>query len=255
MTDASNPYQPPTSDVQQAPEVQVRSVAAGRGWDWIVEGFGYFKRAPGQWIAMVLIWALLIIVMSLIPLVNMAVSLLSPVFIGGMMIACRRQDNGEQPEVADLFAGFKEKFVPLLILGALMLGATIALTIVMAVLMMIVGGGAMMSGAAMGGEAGAWAAMGLGMLIVLLIALALSVPIAMAFWFAPVLVAVGDVQPVEAVKQSFNGCLKNIVPFLIYGLVALVISIIAVIPFGLGLLIWGPVLFGSVYAGYKDIYR
>jgi uncharacterized membrane protein len=59
---------------------------------------------------------------------------------------------------------------------------------------------------------------------------------------------------VEAMKESFAGCLKNIMPFLIYGLVALVFAILAAIPFGLGWLLLGPVLIGSVYASYRDIY-
>jgi hypothetical protein len=44
------------------------------------------------------------------------------------------------------------------------------------------------------------------------------------------------------------------VPFLIYGIVLFVLAMIASIPFGLGWLVLGPVVFGSVYAAYRDIY-
>jgi uncharacterized membrane protein len=55
-------------------------------------------------------------------------------------------------------------------------------------------------------------------------------------------------------KESFQGCLKNALPFLIYGLVGLVAAVVAAIPFGLGWLVFGPVLMASVYTAYKDIY-
>ena len=55
-------------------------------------------------------------------------------------------------------------------------------------------------------------------------------------------------------KESFSGCLKNIVPFLLYGVVLFVAAIVAAIPLGLGWLVLGPVIAGSLYASYRDIY-
>ena len=92
------------------------------------------------------------------------------------------------------------------------------------------------------------------MLLPMLVALALFVPVAMAFLFAPALVALGGQSIVNSLKMSFSGCLKNIVPFLIYGIVAFVLAIIATIPFGLGWLVLGPILTASIYAAYRDIY-
>jgi uncharacterized membrane protein len=57
-----------------------------------------------------------------------------------------------------------------------------------------------------------------------------------------------------AMKASFVGCLKNVLPFLFYGVIALVASAIASVPLLLGWLVLGPVLFISVYTGYRDIY-
>ena len=59
---------------------------------------------------------------------------------------------------------------------------------------------------------------------------------------------------IEAMKLSFMGCLKNILPFLIYGIVGFVLMVIATIPFGLGWLILAPVVLATVYVGYKDIF-
>ena len=55
-------------------------------------------------------------------------------------------------------------------------------------------------------------------------------------------------------KASFIGCLKNVLPFLLYSVIALVASAIASVPFLLGWLVLAPVLFASVYTGYRDIY-
>jgi uncharacterized membrane protein len=92
------------------------------------------------------------------------------------------------------------------------------------------------------------------MALPMLVMMALLLPLFMALWFAPALVVFHERGPVEAMKESFNGCLKNVVPFLVYGLVGLVFAILASIPVGLGWLVLGPVLIGSLYASYRDIY-
>ena len=70
------------------------------------------------------------------------------------------------------------------------------------------------------------AGLGVGMLG-LLVALALSLVVAMAIWFAPALVVLRDVAPVEAMKASFAACLKNTVPLLVYGALYLVAAAVA----------------------------
>jgi uncharacterized membrane protein len=55
-------------------------------------------------------------------------------------------------------------------------------------------------------------------------------------------------------KASFVACLRNIVPFLVYGVILFVLAIVASIPFGLGWLVLGPVMAASLYAGYRDIF-
>jgi uncharacterized membrane protein len=106
----------------------------------------------------------------------------------------------------------------------------------------------------MRGDAAGAAAMGGSFVLAWLVAMALSIPIYMALWFAPALVVLRGLAPVAAVKESFFGCLKNVVPFLIYGIVLLVLGIVAAIPLGLGWLVLGPVAIASIYVAYRDIY-
>jgi uncharacterized membrane protein len=63
------------------------------------------------------------------------------------------------------------------------------------------------------------------------------------------------VEPLEAMRLSFSGCLRNVVPFLLYGLLGLGLAIVATIPLLLGWLVLGPVTIASLYTGYCDIYE
>lgn len=230
-----------------------RAVDAGRGWTWIADGFGLFKKAPGMWIALVVVLFVILIVLSFLNLIfflgTIATFLLMPVFVGGMMLGCQALQGGGELELGHLFAGFKSQTGNLLVLGALGLVGGI---IVMIPVFVIVGADAF--NAVMRGDAAGMAAMGSSFLLAGLVAMALSIPIYMALWFAPALVVLRGLAPVAAVKESFLGCLKNIVPFLIYGLVMLVLGIVAAIPLGLGWLVLGPVAIASVYTAYRDIY-
>ena len=227
-----------------------RAVEAGRGWTWIADGFGLFKKAPGMWIALVIVLFVILVVLAFIPLLGaVATFLLMPLFLGGLMLGCRALQGGGELELGHLFAGFKEHTGNLIVLGALSIAGWI---IVMLPVIAIVGAGAIFG--MMRGDAAGAAAMGGSFVLAWLVAMALSIPIYMALWFAPALVVLRGLAPVAAVKESFFGCLKNVVPFLIYGIVLLVLGIVAAIPLGLGWLVLGPVAVASIYVAYRDIY-
>jgi hypothetical protein len=111
----------------------------------------------------------------------------------------------------------------------------------------------------------------LGMLLALLVSMALFVPLLMTYWFAPALVAINGLNAIDAMKASFLGCAKNWVPFLVYGLVGLIVIVaffivMAVVwlvsrPFvaiPLGILAWlalfAPTVMASIYTSYRDVY-
>jgi uncharacterized membrane protein len=76
----------------------------------------------------------------------------------------------------------------------------------------------------------------------------------MAVWFAAPLVVFHGHGAVDAMKGSFSGCLKNILPFLLYSVILMVFLFVAAIPLLLGWLVLWPVIAASVYTSYKDIY-
>ena len=86
------------------------------------------------------------------------------------------------------------------------------------------------------------------------VGLALMLPLFMAIWFAPLLVVFHEHGALEAMKASFTGCLRNIVPFLVYGVIGFVLMVLASVPVLLGWLVLGPVMVASIYTAYRDIY-
>jgi uncharacterized membrane protein len=92
------------------------------------------------------------------------------------------------------------------------------------------------------------------MLFLALVGAALFVPLVMAFWFAPALVVLHDVPAFPAMRMSFLACLKNFLPFLLYGIVLTVLAVIATLPLLLGWLVLSPVMWASMYASYRDMF-
>ncbi len=256
---STNPYAPPSAQVADQTVIQRgnyvpggRGVPAGHGWNWIAEGWTLFKNAPGMWIAITVMY-LVILMLAFIPFVGgIALSLFMPVLGGGVMLGCRALDDGKELEFQHLFAGFRTQLGTLVAVGALYLVASIA---IMFIAMIITGASLFAFFAGGGGQDPAAIAAALTtMALAALVMLALFVPLMMALWFAPALVVFHELGAVEAMKQSFTGCLRNIVPFLVYGVILIVPAFIASIPLGLGWLVLGPVTVASIYTAYRDIY-
>jgi uncharacterized membrane protein len=76
----------------------------------------------------------------------------------------------------------------------------------------------------------------------------------MAVFFAPALIVLHNFKLGEALKASFHACWRNMLPFLVWGVVALVLAIVASVPLFLGWLLLGPVMLVSMYVAYRDIF-
>jgi uncharacterized membrane protein len=234
--------------------MKARVVEAGKGWQWIADGFGLFRRYPLMWIALTVVLVLIWMVSFIIPLVGpLLFNLLSPVLLAGLMIGCKAVENGEELELPHLFAGFRKNPAALVTIGGVHLVGTI---VVVGVIIMAAGGPMLptvldkSSSGDMQAVAAAMRSMALG----LTVGFALYLPLLMLIWFAPLLVVFHDLNPVEAMKQSFFACLSNWLAFLVYGVIILVLWFVASIPLFLGLVVLLPVLICSLYASYKDIF-
>jgi len=230
------------------------SVSAGRGAAWLIEGFVFFQQYWIAWIAVALILIIISLIVSAIPFVNLLPNLFMPVLLAGLMIGCKEQDAGGEFNPGHLFAGFSDRLGQYLLLGLIYTGGIIVIGVLVLVLLIILLGGMGFIASLESDPFQFVFAYYLYFVIVILVGMFLYVPLIMAFWFAPVLVALGEQDVVEAMKNSFRACLLNVVPYLVYGVVGLVFSIIATIPLGLGWLILFPVITISVYLSYKDIF-
>lgn len=235
-----------------------RTVALGRGVSWLSEAWQMFKEAPGSWVACFLIFIIIMIVLAVIPVLgNIAGALISPILIAGLMAGCRALERNDELTVAHMFSGFGEKKGPLFILGLLEFGISlVVMLIAAAIIFMTVG--AMFLGVLVGKAPDPSTAIDsqyiIAGLFVVLIIIALFIPVTMAVWFAPALVMFDSVEPMTALKWSFLGCLRNMGAFLVYGIVWMLLAIVATIPLGLGWLLLGPVTIASVYTAYRDIF-
>ena len=227
-------------------------VPAGHGWTWIAGGWELLKRRPGTWVAIAIIAIVIGIAFYFMRSFGTILSiLLTPVFTAGFVIGAKALDEGRELKIAHLFAGFTNRFGALIAVGAIYLALLFAIVVVSALVTgvsvwVMLGAGPDLASATLS-ELTAY-------LLAWLIALALMVPVFMAVWFAPPLVAFDGLGALDALKASFRGCLKNIVPFLIYGLIVFGFAILASIPFLLGWLVLAPVIGASIYTSYRDIY-
>jgi uncharacterized membrane protein len=234
-------------------EAAGRVVDVGRSLQWLASGWDLFVQAPGVWVAISAILLVIVVSLNLVPLVGgVALAFLFPVLFGGLLAGCRELAQGRALRVDHLFLGFRGDATGKLVAVGLFSLAAVAIVLVV---MALVGGGAFVSGEMIGrGIAGASLVMG-GILLAALIGLALLVPLSMALWFAPPLILFGGMTPGLALKASFMGCLKNVLPFSVYGVVLFVMMVLAALPFLLGYLVLIPVIAGSIYASYADIYE
>jgi uncharacterized membrane protein len=249
-----------------APAPSPRAVDADRGLAWWSEAWRLFTPAAGVWLLIIILLIILNIVLAAIPLVgHVSGQLLFPIFAGGLMLGCRAVDRGEPMTVGHLFAGVSARTGPLFILGLIYTAIAIAIALIVFGLLLVFFGAAIVSNLwhlqDLQELQDPWAAvsmlgsLGLAILVGLLVFLLLYLPLVMAIWFAPALVVLRGVAPLDAMRLSFNGCMRNIVPFLLYGVVGVGLSIVATIPLLLGWLVLGPVTIASLYTSYCDIYE
>jgi len=240
--------------------MKIEQVPAIRGFGWVLEGFAFVRAAPLVWLVDSVLFIVALGILSLIPLFGtIAATLLQPILVGGLLQGCRDQAAGGPLQIDHLLAGFRRNTQSLLVLG-LVLG-------LVSLLLMLVLAGIVVAGGWLGsvslnpdapfgdGSDLSPQAAGFAVLLVLAVGSLLYLPLAMAAWFAPALVMLDGLGVWDSLRASFLACLRNPLPFLSYGVLLFVLLLIALVPFGLGVLVWLPVMFGSVYVSYRDIFQ
>lgn len=234
--------------------MEPQRLQSGQGAQWIKRGYALFMKAPLLWIVLLLICFVAAALLSALPIVgDILVSLLTPVIMAGLMSGCRALEKEDDLELAHLFSGFQHRASQLITLGGISIVAQMAILGIM----MLLGGSALV-GIMMSGQqpedpqvfVQAIASAGLAILV----GVTLFSIWAMAMQFAPMLVFFDNIAPVDALKLSFRGFLLNIWPMLVYGLLIIVLAVLASLPIFLGWLVLLPVMFTSFYASYCAVF-
>ena len=259
----NNPYQAPIADVSVESEVQLElqepvSNSFSQGWRWFADAFGLFKLNAGMWIGMFIVYMIIMMVGSMIPFANMLIGFIAPIFTAGFMVACYKADTQGSARFADMFAGFKQQFGSLIILGLLYLLFSFIVLAILGIIIYVMAGSdvlAAFAGMVSNSSTPEDIQTVLPILVtVMLVGMLFWMPLIMAIWFAPALIILNEQGPWDAMVLSLKGSLKNVLPFFLYGILFMVFGILAIIPLGLGWLVLGPMIYISMYTAYKKIY-
>ena len=221
----------------------ISQVPVSRVIEWFSTGWQLFMRAPGVWVMQTLIF----IALSVMLVVPMAF----PLFCAGMIYGCAllKRDGGATEgklEITHLFEGFRQNTGNLIVLGGFYLMGSYTMLLIA----LMIGGG----GALLGFPVGKLSAVFGGMVLFGLIFYLLWIVLIMALWFAPALVMLGGVGPLEALMLSVRACARNLPAFILMGGVLYIAIWLAMLPAGLGILVLMPVIAGAVYASYRDVF-
>lgn len=247
--------------------MQARQLPSARGFAWLKEGLQIWRRNPALLTFASFGYLLMLVLVSVMPLIGQPLaSLLMPVLSLGVLNTCRAIDKGRRAGPDILFSGFQQNLQALVMIGGLYLIGSLLVLAATA----IADGGTLLQIMTSGGKLEAEVAQSTGFTLALLIAIALSTPVMMAYWFAPLLAGWWKVPAPKAMFFSFYACLRNWRPFLAY---AIALTLFAVVLPGLVLgalgavspmlatllsvplpLVVIPIVFASFYANARDIF-
>ena len=230
------------------------------GWKWIQDGSGMFRKSPLVWSTLFFAYLLISLALYLfLPLIGLILFyLVDPIFVAGFMLGCKAVESGQRLEVAHLFSAFKHNTSRLVTIGGINLVGRLIIFAVMGLFFVNSGYGVYLDKIEHGNYEWLFSTgIELSVLVWLLVLIGLMLPLYMAYWFSPALVEFDEVEPFDAMRLSFKGCLRNAKTFFVYGLSFLVVMVglfiaISIIGAALGLItmfIGSGVIF-KIFIGY-----
>ncbi len=209
--------------------MQLLEVSAKEGYVWFRQGVWLFRKNPLAFLMLLLIYLITAQVAIFVPLIGIiALLVITPGLSVGVMTACREVIQNKRVLPTVLLAGFrangKEATRHLLVLGGIYAGLVFVLSLIagsvvdMEALLPV-----LLKNEAPSAEAIRQ------LYYALLVGALLYAPIAMLFWFAPLLAAWHGVPPVKALFFSWTACWRNRGAFFTY--VMLFALLLVAIPF------------------------
>jgi len=233
--------------------MQVLEVTPVAGRQWIGNAWKMFVVHPGSWIALLSAWAVLSLLLSLVPYVGREiVVMLQPAFFAGFVIAARDQERGLPVTLSCLFAGFRFNGRALLILGAVIL--------LLRSLLLLLTGLVDFPDTPIGPNGlpdmlALFAQFDATLWVVFLGTMAVTTLIDGALWFTVPLLALYPMRPDHAIRWSFYAFLGNFLPLLVFALCMVGLVVIGSIPLGLGMIIVVPLYALAHYTSFRQVFR
>lgn len=216
---------------------------------WLATGWQIFLASPGIWIMQTVILIAILAALGFVPLIGWAAAPVAlPMLAAGMLAGVGAVQRKQTLRVDHLFDGLRHRTGELLLLGAFHLAGALAAALIATV----VGGSAVLTGMLVGALAGAGVAAG-GLMFGILVFTVLWALLIMALCFAPALVLLDAVPPLEAMRLSARACFANLLTFIVLAAMLYVLVWIAMLPAGLGMLVLVPVIAGTLHAAWVQV--
>jgi len=239
--------------------MEIQKVPVSHGMLWIQHGYRLIMRSPLHAVSLAMTFMLGLMLAMLIPVGGIFLAmLLMPVLMAGYMRVCRALEYSEKVLPGYIFAGFKHMTAQLVSVGGMLLLGIITVSMLTVML-----GGETLSTLLnnyqkdldTGALLEAMLAPGSGMAGVILLAVVLLFTLMLALQYAPMLVFFDKQTPMQALKLSMRGSLRNVIPLSVYSMLMQLIAFAAsVIPLNLGMLLLLPIALTSMYVSYRDIF-
>ncbi|CAD6552265.1 BPSS1780 family membrane protein [Paraburkholderia metrosideri] len=198
--------------------MQLIEVPAKTGYVWFRQGIWLFRKNPLAFLTLFFTYLLVMTLVAQIPVIGGVLPLaFIPGVAVGFMAACRNTIAGKPVFPTILVDGF-HSYGPVVAKRLLVLGVlyVVAMGLVLAGSALADGGlllKVMLGGATMDQDAIANSNIPLAVIT----AFVFYIPVAMIFWFSPILAAWHDVPPVKAMFFSIVSCWRNRGAFIVFG--------------------------------------
>jgi hypothetical protein len=248
------------------------------GFSWVLESIALFKTAPSRWLLLGLAYVGLFMMIPSVPGLQFFAFisvLIWPIFLVIAMLLYRNVELKKQQNIAEIINQIKPKMPLLAALGGacLLYGVLVSFLLnndIQALVTLTANKAAMT-------ESQALIVMQKILPLILKLSL-LLIPLMMATWFSPMLIAVNNYSVVKAIKSSIAGSLQYVIALtaawllLSSGIVALMLAvgivagIVGSIVPVLGQMLMSLVVFGCLllastlmlafqYVSYRDVFR
>lgn len=256
MSEVINPFQSPRAELILPAEprheltllAEPRALSAGSAFTWIKEGWALYKQNKALWILLVLIGFFAPIVFELAPVIGPIFSIcFTVVFSAGLLWGVQQtayQGTFGFKDIGVIFGDNKKS-------GTLLLLYLINILCFGLVLLFILSPMIIMESLGIVADQGTKDTL---TTIMLTLGALLFLIVLMLFWFTTTLVTLHNASLLQALRLSFQGAWRNILPLILYILTLVVLGILGTIPVLLGWFVVIPLYFCSWYAAYRQIY-